>query len=135
MRLRFSGRHALVAAAIFVAELLIALFVHDRLIRPLMGDVLVVPLLYFFARTFVAAPPTHLALAVFGFACGIECLQWLGAAQWLGLQKGSILYVTLGATFDWLDIVAYAVGALLCVLLQKIRFLKERLPCYPRPFG
>ena len=112
MTWRFYPKYALIAAAVFLIEILIALFVHDRFIRPFIGDVLVVVLIYFTVSSVIKAPPIKLAGAVWLFACAIEWAQYMQLAAWLGLQKGSILYVALGATADWMDVVAYTVGAL-----------------------
>jgi hypothetical protein len=49
------------------------------------------------------------ACAVFGFGCIVEASQYLG-------------YPIFGTTFDPLDILAYAVGVLLGILLDKLVF-------------
>lgn len=99
------------ALGIFGIELFIAVFVHDALIRPFVGDALVVVLIYFAVATFLDMQAKLLIGAVFVFACGVELLQGMHLVSWLGLQKGSIAWVVLGATFDWWDIAAYAVGS------------------------
>lgn len=119
MTWRFYPKCALITAAVFLIEILIALFVHDRFIRPFIGDVLVVVLIYFAVSSVIKAPPIQLAGAVWLFACVIEWAQYMQLAAWLGLQKGSILYVALGATADWMDVVAYGVGGLLIMLFHK----------------
>ena len=119
MKWRFNWQHALIAATVFLIEILIAWFVHDRFIRPFIGDVLVVVLIYFTVSSVIKAPPIKLAGAVWLFACAIEWAQYMQLAAWLGLQKGSILYVALGATADWMDVVAYGIGAVICVYFTK----------------
>ena len=49
------------------------------------------------------------ACAVFGFGCIVEASQYLG-------------YPIFGTTFDPLDILAYAVGVLLGILLDELVF-------------
>ncbi|MGL4766809.1 MAG: DUF2809 domain-containing protein [Formosimonas sp.] len=115
---------ALIALAIFLLEIFIALSVHDHFIRPFIGDVLVVVLIYFAASSVIITRSCALAGAAFVFACSIELGQYLHMATWLGLRKGSMLYVALGATADWLDVLAYAVGALLICGASKMGWIR-----------
>ena len=52
---KYRARWGYLAASIivFIIELIIALYVHDRIIRPYIGDMLVVVLVYCFVRVFV----------------------------------------------------------------------------------
>ena len=95
---------------ILVAEVCIALFVHDAFVRPYVGDVLVTVLLCCLSR--VVFPKLHPALPVFGLSLAAELWQWLGLTQKLGLN-GTILGIILGATADWRDILCYGLGCLL----------------------
>ena len=95
---------------ILVAEVCIALFVHDAFVRPYVGDVLVTVLLCCLSR--VVFPKLHPALPVFGLSLAAELWQWLGLMQKLGLN-GTILGIILGATADWRDILCYGLGCLL----------------------
>ena len=67
---------------LFVTELLIALFVRDSFIRPYVGDMLVVVVIYTFLKIFFTEKPRILPLYVFLFAencilliCGEEYLN------------------------------------------------------------
>ena len=104
--------YGLCTLALFLIETLIALYVHDAIIRPYVGDILVVVLVYSFVRIFINTPYRWLPLAVFLFACGIETLQYFNAAEVLGLQRNTIARIVLGSVFDWGDIACYAVGCL-----------------------
>ena len=79
--------YAICFAGLFVVETLIALFVRDAFIRPYMGDVLVVILIYCFVRMFITRPLRWLPLWIFLFACCIETLQYLQLVTLLGLQN------------------------------------------------
>ncbi len=129
-----------VTVFLFVVELFIALFVHDKFIRPYVGDVLVVVLLYTFVRIFIPEGVCLLPLWIFLFAAGVEVLQYFRIAEVLGLSDNRILSVVIGSVFDWKDIVCYGVG---CGLLgvyeglqwyhvKKKRFDKSRKSCYNR---
>ena len=68
--------YAICFIGLFIVETLIALFVRDAFIRPYMGDVLVVILIYCFARIFITEPLRGLPLWIFLFACCIEAFQY-----------------------------------------------------------
>lgn len=74
--LTFNYRYFISAIALFIIEVLIALFVHDNFIRPYFGDYLVVILLYFVAMSFIKASPLKMSIAVLAFACFVEILQY-----------------------------------------------------------
>lgn len=105
---------------IFVIELLIALFVRDTFIRPYVGDMLVVVLIYTFLRILFPEKPRLLPLYVFLFAAFVEGLQAINIVEILGLQNNRFFSVLIGATFDWKDIVCYGTG---CVLLGVWEYL------------
>lgn len=111
--------YALCTVAMFIVETLIAIYVHDAIIRPYVGDILVVVLVYFFVRIFINKPYRWLPLAVFLFACGIETLQYFNAADLLGFQRNSVARVVLGSVFSWGDIVCYAVGCLPLFFIKR----------------
>jgi hypothetical protein len=68
----FTRRYFLIAVALFVIEVIIALFVRDRFIRPYGGDFLVVIMLYYGVKAFVQTPPRTIALSVLLFAYTLE---------------------------------------------------------------
>ena len=111
---------------LFLIELFIALFVHDRFIRPYFGDVLVVILVYSAVRVIFPEKPRLLPIYVFIFAVLVEVSQYLDLAELLG--GGVILSTIIGTSFSWLDILCYFVGTLLIypigLLFRKTLFLK-----------
>lgn len=109
---------------LFGIELLIALFVHDRFIRPYVGDVLVVVLLYTFVRIFVPEGVRLLPLYIFVFAAGVEVLQYFRIAEVLGLSDNRIMSVIIGSVFDWKDVVCYGVG---CAVIGVYEVIKEKV--------
>lgn len=105
---------------LFIIEVLIALFVHDDFVRPYVGDVLVVMLLYTFVRIFLPERVRLLPLYIFLFAAGVEVLQYFRIAEVLGLSDNRVLSVVIGSVFDLKDIVCYGVG---CGLLEAYEWL------------
>lgn len=106
----FKKNYFLLTLLLFVIEICIALFVHDKFIRPFIGDLLVVILIYTFLKTFWDAPPKQVAIIVLIFAFGTEFLQYFNIVERLGIEKGSVLAIVIGSTFDWLDLLAYSLG-------------------------
>lgn len=110
---RFSRLHLLASFGLLLALIIIALTAHDQIIRPFMGDVLVVVWLYLLLRSFLTVTPNRLALGVLLMACCVEVLQRFDLVEWLGLGGYSVAHLILGATFDWLDFIAYFCGYLI----------------------
>ena len=105
---------------LLVVEICIALFVHDRFIRPYVGDVLVTVLLCCLCRTMFSK--FHPGLPVFGISAAVELWQWLGLTEKLGLN-GTTLGIILGSTADWRDVLCYGLG---CLLFTMVEIYYER---------
>ena len=116
--------YLIATAVLFAMELLIALFVHDDFVRPYVGDVLVVMLLYTFVRIFLPEGIRLLPLYIFLFAAGVEVLQYLRIAEVLGLSEHPVLSVVIGSVFDVKDIVCYGLGCVLLGIYETIRLRK-----------
>ena len=110
---------------LLLTEVLIALFVHDRFVRPYVGDVLVVLVLYCLVRAVWNRPCRLLPLWVFLFAALVECGQYLDLAERLGLDGLPVLGIALGSTFDWMDLVCYAVGAGISLVWQSAEYRRR----------
>lgn len=121
-RLIFAG----LFAVLFLIEVWIALFVHDQIVRPYLGDVLVVIVVYCFVRIFLPDGLRKLPLYVFLFAIFVEALQYLHLVELLGLENNTLARVILGSVFDWKDIGSYAVGCLLLAVFEFIRYGQEK---------
>lgn len=104
---------------IFCIEVLIALYVRDSFVRPYLGDVLVVVLVYSFVRIFMPTGIPKMPFYVFLFACFVEVMQYFHLADTLGITNRAARII-LGSTFDWKDIASYAVGCVLIVLVERL---------------
>ncbi|WP_291198408.1 DUF2809 domain-containing protein [Dyadobacter sp.] len=102
--------YLIAAMVIFVIEVLIAMYVHDDILRPWGGDVLVVVLLYCLVRGVTRLNVQSAALAVLVFSWLIETLQYLQIVRILGLEGNAVARTIIGTTFSWSDIVAYTLG-------------------------
>lgn len=117
---RLNKSYALLAALIFVIEVLIALFVKDGFVRPYLGDVLVVILIYCFVKAFLEAPVIKVAIVVLLFAFTIEFLQYIHIVEILGLQDSKIISTVLGTSFAWKDMLAYVAGFAIILIVEKL---------------
>ena len=128
MKPAFHKSYFIIFVSLFLLEACIAVFVKDQFVRPFVGDVLVIWLIYAFVRTFYAGPPTPIATGVFLFACLVELGQYFKLVSRLNLQHFQIARVVMGSTFDWKDLLAYFVGA--AVLIASEEWIKRRRnPC------
>lgn len=109
--MKFSRTFFLLTGILFLVEVFIALYVRDSFVRPFMGDVLVVMLIYSFLRTFWANTGTRLILSVCLFAFLVEFSQYFDPVGRLGLEQHRVIAVLWGRTFSWLDLLAYLVGS------------------------
>jgi hypothetical protein len=116
---KFNAKYLALAVLLFLVEVLIALFVNDRFVRPYVGDVLVVVLIYCFAKAFLDLPATKLALGVLAFSFAIEILQYFNLVEKLGLGHSKLARIVIGTSFAWEDFLAYSAGILLVIILEK----------------
>lgn len=93
-------------------EVFIALYIHDKFIRPYIGDVIVV--VYTFVRIFIPERVRMLPLYVFIFAAGVEVLQLFHIVDILGLGSNRFMRILIGSVFDMADVICYGIG---CVML------------------
>lgn len=119
--LRFNKGYFLLTIIIFITEVCIALFVHDRVIRPYMGDVLVVILIYCFVRAFFNFRKIPVAVGVLLFAFLIEFAQYFSLVNKLGLQHNRIAKIILGTSFSWADMLTYVVGIAIVLFVEHYR--------------
>ena len=113
-----SRRHAVAAAILLVVEIGIALFVRDRFVRPYLGDVLAVILVYCGLRALFPLGPWQAAGLAFGIATAIEFGQLIGILDMLGLRSNVIARTVLGTGFEWKDFLAYGAGAAIPLLME-----------------
>jgi len=99
------------AGCLFCVEVFIAAFLHDRIVRPYVGDLLAVVFLYCLVRSVVTTPVRPTVAAVLLVAYGIEVLQYLHLLTYVGLAHSRLAAVVLGNHFEWGDMLAYTLGA------------------------
>lgn len=115
----FKKKYFLLTVILFIIEVLIALFVRDRFIRPYGGDFLVVILIYCFLRTFINQSPFHIAIFTLIFSFAVEIAQYFKIVEILGLKGNRLAEIVIGTGYSNHDLVAYTLGVLVCYFFDR----------------
>lgn len=110
---------------LFGVEVLIALFVRDAFVRPYVGDVLAVALVYAALRAITPLAMIPAIAVTLTIALVIEIAQALDLLGALGLQDNKLARIVMGGAFDWFDFAAYISGAILVVGLELLMRRRE----------
>jgi len=119
--LTFQKKYALIALLLFFIEVYIAIFVRDRFVRPYVGDFLVVILIYCFIKSFLNADVLKTALSLLIFSYLVELSQYFKLIIHLHLQNSRLAKIILGSSFQWFDILAYTMGIIVVLGIEKMR--------------
>lgn len=103
----------------FVIEVLIALFVRDSFVRPYLGDVFVVILIYCFVRTFLRFGILPVASGVLLFAFLVEYLQSIAIVERIGWGPSALARTVIGTSFSWEDMLCYVSGFFLILIVER----------------
>ena len=116
--LRFPRGYFFAASALLLVEVLIALFMHDRFIRPYAGDFLATIFLYCLLGSFLEASVGWRAGAALSISYLIEGMQYTELLARLGWHS-RVARIVFGSHFEWGDMLAYTLGAGLVILLER----------------
>ncbi len=93
-------------------EFCIGLFIHDDFIRPYLGDVIIIWVLYCFVRIISPDKPSapyNLIVEIVAFAAAVEFLQMINIVDILGIEN-RFLRTLIGTSFSYEDIECYFAG-------------------------
>ncbi|MEO3403211.1 DUF2809 domain-containing protein [Mucilaginibacter sp. CAU 1740] len=121
-------RYFTLTLALFITEVFIGAFMHDRLIRPFGGDLLIVILIYCFVKSFVNTPWFKTALATLLFAYAVEFSQYLNLLGFFGWQNSKLATILLGSSFSWGDMLCYTIGIVIVILAERATKHKTLTP-------
>jgi len=116
---RLHKGYLLFAIVLLLVEIVIGFFVHDRFVRPYVGDFLVVILLYCFVKSFFILPINTAAILVLLFAYAVEVAQFFHLVQLLGLDNNKFAKTIIGSSFEWSDMLAYTLGISFILLIER----------------
>lgn len=123
-------RYIIIFVILLVIEILIGKFVHKGFIRDYGGDILIIPMLYSFIRSFWVkdskAVRLYLPLGLFVLGVCVELLQGANLIDILKIDRHSIIGIILGSTFDVKDILCYLAGTVLILGKSVVRICNRR---------
>lgn len=120
---RFTGRYGWLAAGLLVLEGLIGRFAHDQFIRPYAGDFLITIFLYCLGQSVGRRPVKPMLASALLVSYLVELSQYYHLAARLGLAHSRVARLVLGSAFSWADMLAYTLGALLVLAVERRRGL------------
>lgn len=130
-------KYAVVFLALFMMEVLIALFAGGA-VRAYLGDVIVIPAVYFFLRAVLFPKDGIFSVYVLPFLCYFtgwvaEILQAFSFSKALGIDATSPLGIALGGVYDPKDGLCYFIGLLLIglFLAMETHWKDDRRWFYP----
>ncbi|CEJ15011.1 hypothetical protein BN1110_05347 [bacterium YEK0313] len=111
MRPTFDPASFLRAVLLFGILVLLAVFGRNLgWVRGFLSDVLAVAWVFYAIRAFVTAGPAPVAAMAFAAGAAVELVQYVLTVIDVRIPS-RILRIVVGATPDWWDILAYAIGA------------------------
>ncbi|CAM1361677.1 conserved membrane hypothetical protein [Tenacibaculum litoreum] len=121
--MKFNRKHFLTFIFLLLLEIIIAQ--TSGFIRHTFGDFLVVILLFYLVKAFFNFSNKTIGIIVLIFAYVVEFLQLTPLLEFLGLENNRLAVIIFGATFSFVDLVAYTLGIITVLLLEK--FLTRKL--------
>ena len=116
--IKFNIKYFISFMLLFVIEILIAKYATGFL-RHTIGDVLAVIFLYCLIKSFLKTPVIKTAILVLVIAFIIEFLQLSNLQNMYPKEVEYYLKLTLGISFSIGDLIAYVVGAIIILLIEK----------------
>lgn len=113
----FRKGYFLLACGLLLLEVLIALYMHDRIIRPYAGDFLAAIFVYCLLRSVVRASVGRLASMALAISYLIEGLQYFNLLDRLGWHSRAARII-FGSHFEWSDMLAYTLGMGLVLAME-----------------
>lgn len=112
-------RYFIIFLLLLITEIAIAYFHFHPFIRYFVGDVLVIPLIFYFLKIFLYFSSERIAFGVLIFAFIIEVLQYFKIDEILGIHS-KILRIIIGTTFSFYDLIAYVLGFGILLFSERI---------------
>ncbi len=116
---KFDKKSFIIALFTFLIEVIIALFINDNIIRPFVGDILVVIFMYYFIKAFINTKTINIAIFTLIFSFIIEILQYFKFVEIIGLGHNKAARIIIGTSFSWIDLLCYFIGFLLLFFIDK----------------
>jgi hypothetical protein len=122
--MKINLKYILSFIVLFITEVAIALFIHDTIIRPYIGDILVVILMYTLVKGLIQKQIRYLPLYLFIFATAVEVAQYFHIVDLLNLKNNKVMSVAIGSSFDIKDVLCYLAGSIILAMWERITQIK-----------
>jgi hypothetical protein len=119
MMLIFRIKYFIAFLILLIIELYIALNIQDQFIRPYLGDVLVVILIYSFLMSFIRLSYKKAIVFVLIFSFTVEISQYFHLIEVLNLRQCQVAHWVLGSSFNWWDFLAYSIGLAIAFVVES----------------
>jgi hypothetical protein len=104
---------------------MIGMYVHDSFVRPYIGDMLVVILLWALVRIIIPNKAVWLSGAILVFSVIVELTQLIPLVDLLGI-KNRLMRVLMGTSFAYGDLFAYAAGCAVTAVVDVFIYHKRK---------
>lgn len=121
--MHFNSKYFIFTVVLLLVEIFIGAYVHDSIIRPFIGDLLVVILIYCFVMSLFKVNALPAAFGALIFAYATEITQYYHLVYALGWGSSRFARIIMGTSFSWMDMLMYTAGITL-VMLKEIRWGK-----------
>ncbi|WP_121809836.1 ribosomal maturation YjgA family protein [Mucilaginibacter kameinonensis] len=116
--MKLNKTYAILTLLLFIIEVFIGVYLHDDLIRPFGGDLLVVILIYCFVKSVIDISWIKAAIGALFFSYIVEISQYFNLLKHLGLQNSKLAAILLGQSFSSGDILCYTVGIFIVIIAE-----------------
>jgi hypothetical protein len=124
--MRWSWKYFGTFFIVLLIEIGIERFFKTGFIRYFMGDFFIVMLLYFGLKAIVSWKKRTVLLAVLGFAFVVEFLQLANLPDHFGWSDNRLIHLTLGSSYDPLDLLAYFLGGITAIAIDHLIFSRQK---------
>lgn len=118
--MKINMKYILTFFILLIIEIIIAFFIKDTIVRPYIGDILVVILIYSLIKG-ITKEIRFLPIYVFLFAVIIEISQYYRLIYTLNLQDNKIISTIIGTSFDIKDIFCYLIATVILTIWESLR--------------
>jgi len=118
--MHFHLKYFITTIVLFLVEVFIGAYMHDNIIRPFIGDMLVVILIYCFVMSFFKVNAMSAALGTLVFAYATEISQYYHLVYALDWGRSRLACIIMGTSFSWTDMLMYTIGIILVVMTDML---------------
>ncbi|SHI63212.1 Protein of unknown function [Mesonia phycicola] len=117
---RFNYKYLLLTIFFFLIEVGIERYFHGGFIRNVLGDYIIVFVMYCFVKTFFSFKTLYVAILVLLISYLVEICQYVDVLKLLNISRNRSTDILVGSSFDWKDMAAYTAAFITILVVEKI---------------